>query len=105
MTMGVVSAGTYIPILFGVLLGAIGSIVFVKRTRAFERNQPDAVAAAGQRRLSLRLIVGTYTLVALICLIVAIALGGAAFIVLSAIIAVCVGGAFVRLWWSHDPTR
>ncbi|HEX4670236.1 MAG TPA: hypothetical protein VH275_09730 [Solirubrobacterales bacterium] len=80
-----------IPLVIGGFLGAIGSLIFILRARAF-----DKVEARGQtyaRLSAVRRVLIIYAVIALLCFVVAIALGDIAFIVLTAIMAAlaCVG--------------
>jgi hypothetical protein len=63
-----------------------------------EKEQIGDARSCARRQLALRLVVGVYATVAVICLVVAVALGDIGFIVTSAVIALLASLALWRVW-------
>lgn len=90
--------GTVLPAAIGALLGAAGCLIALLRTNAFSQMQGDRVTLEQRRRLSIRIVVGLYATIAYVCLIVAMAIGDEAFMILTAAIAVLASATVWRLW-------
>lgn len=99
LPIGSAVTGTYLPALIGGVLGAIGSVAFLLHTKAFSNEQAtNRGSIVDRRRLSIRIVVSLYLVIAFGGLIVAISIGDPTFIVLTAIIAFIAAGALARLW-------
>lgn len=94
---------TYLPVVLGALLGALGSFVFVSRAKALSTKTGDRPSAslAERRKLALRIIVCVYALIAFVCMVVAIAVGDLAFIALSGAILLIACGGLLIVWSSR----
>ena len=88
--------GTYLPIVAGAVLGAVGSLLFVMRSRAF----PKGEYAQGvlSRQSAVRRVLIIYASIAWICLVVAVAIGDTSFMILTGIIALVASAGLVGLW-------
>jgi hypothetical protein len=93
-----VFTSTVLPAAIGAVLAAAGCLIALLRTNAFSQMQASRVTVEHRRRLSIRIVVGLYAAIAYICLIVAIAIGDPAFMVLTAIIALLASAMVLRLW-------
>lgn len=92
-------SATYLPIAVGAILGAAGSVWFILRSHAFSAEKQGGQASAdGRRRIALRSVVSIYAAIAWICLVIAIATGNTAFIVLCGAIALIASLGLVRVW-------
>lgn len=76
-TSTVVNTG--LPIAVGAILGGVGSLAFIMRSHAFNEEEKDGQTQV--RRSAVRRVLVIYAAIALLCLVVAIALGDVAFIV------------------------
>jgi archaellum biogenesis protein FlaJ (TadC family) len=77
------------------LLGAVGSVIFLMRARGFEKVEAEGLTHA--RLTAVRRVVVIYAAIAWLCFLIAVALGDAAFIILTGIMAVlaCAGLVWV----------
>lgn len=76
-TSAVVDTG--LPIAVGAILGGVGSLVFIMRSHAFDEEEKGGQTQV--RRSAVRRVLVIYSAIALLCLVVAIALGDVAFVV------------------------
>jgi hypothetical protein len=102
-----VDADTYVPILIGAAIGAIGSLVFILRRSVPvpEQEQRNSKSFAAQRRIAVKSVTTIYALIAWGCLAAALALGDVGFIVTTGAIAVVATlGLFIgwRYQAAHD---
>ena len=92
-------SATYLPIAVGAILGAAGSIWFIVRSHAFSAEKQGGQASADSRRcIALRSVVSIYAAIAWICLVIAVATGNMAFIVLCGAIVLIASIGLVRVW-------
>lgn len=89
--------GTYLPVLLGAAAGAIGSFVFVARTKSLSDGEYEQRDDRVSRRQALLWIAGAYTIIAVIGLIVALAVGEILTIVLASILCAVTVGLWLRL--------
>ena len=101
LVVGEVSSSTYLPIGIGVIIGAVGSLVFIMRTRALSDEQDSRPATSIRRRLALRSVLIIYAIIAWICLAVAVTVGEMALIVLCGVIVLIASIGLMRIW--RDP--
>jgi hypothetical protein len=91
-------ANASIPIAVGAVVGAAGSLIFVMRTSAI-----DKLEQAGNKNLrkkAVARVLMSYTAIAWLCLIAAVAIGDVAFIALTGTSAVLTtGGVLVLRRW------
>lgn len=86
------SAGSVIiPVVIGVFLGGVGSVIFLMRARGFEKVEAEGQTHA--RRAAVRRVLIIYAVIGWLCFGVAIAIGDIAFIILTGIMAAlaCIG--------------
>jgi hypothetical protein len=79
-------AETYIPIVFGAIVGGLVSFVFILRTNALSDDPGRTSTSTVTRQQVLRVALMTYIVIAWVSLIVALALNDTGFIVTTAII-------------------
>lgn len=90
---------TFLPILVGLVLGAVGSAAFILRAKTFsDENESSPKERDRQREVALRSVVVAYTVIALICLIVSLVVGDAAFIVVCGVLVLIAVMGLVRVW-------
>lgn len=98
------AAGTYIPVAVGVILGAVGSVVFILRaTSRDERLRWRQADARRERLLAIRSVMVVFAVIAWSCLILAIVIGEAAFTALTGATALISGAGLIYVWtWRGD---
>lgn len=90
---------TYLLFAAGVLLGAVGSLVFILRSRALLEEEPGDDAHPDRlRQLAVRLTLVTYAVLAFILLVIAVVLGDIASIITGGILVVFASAGIVFLW-------
>jgi archaellum biogenesis protein FlaJ (TadC family) len=92
-------ADTGIPLVIGGFVGAIGSLIFILRTHAFD--QGEKASEKQDRQSAVRRALVIFAIIAWFCLVAALALGDVAFIVTTGIMAIIASAGLVRLW--SDP--
>jgi hypothetical protein len=80
----------------GGFIGAIGSLVFIMRSSAFDKEQH--VGDAQTRQSAIRRTLVIFAIIAWFCLGAAVALGDVAFIVTTGIMALLASAGLMRLW-------
>jgi hypothetical protein len=92
-------ASTYLPFVVGLVLGAIGCLVFIMRSQALsDDDRSDHAAFGGRRQLAMRLALSVDVVIAFIFLVVAVVLGDIGFIVTAGILMVCASAGLAVLW-------
>lgn len=98
---------TYVSIAIGGVVGAVGTVAYLLRTKAFSDDPPKGSpgneprgqsGSIDRRRLSLRIVVSVYCVIAYGCFVAAIAIGDSAFIILTGVIAFLASASLWRLW-------
>jgi hypothetical protein len=90
---------TDLPIAVGAIIGAVGSLTFIMRTHAIDEEEQAGHAQA--RRSAVRLVLVIYAMIAWLCLVVAVVLGGVALIATMGILALLASAGLVRLWLTY----
>lgn len=101
------SADTYVPIIVGLLIGAVGAAVVVLRSPAYLRCERRGEGSADQlRRQAVRSVLVSYAVITWFCLAVAVVVGEAAFIVITGAVALIASIGLRRYWLvSKDKDR
>ena len=90
---------TILPIAVGLILGAAGSVLFVLRSQAFaELERSGRAPFGGRRQLTRWVVLGSFAVIAWICLLAAVSIGDVGFIVPSGMIALFASVGLVHLW-------
>lgn len=92
--------GTYLPIVVGAVFGAVGSLLFIMRSREFSKG--EFVEGMLSRQSAVRRVLVIYAVIAWICLMVAVAIGDISFIVLTGIITALASTGLVGFWFSNS---
>lgn len=90
------AASTYLPIMVGAVLGAVGSVLFIVRSRAFPKEERSQ--GAFSRQSAVRRVLIIYATVAWICLAAAVFIGNIWFIILTGIIVVIASVGLLGFW-------
>jgi peptidoglycan biosynthesis protein MviN/MurJ (putative lipid II flippase) len=91
---------TLIPVVVGLILGALGSVLFIMRSRAF--TDEDRGGYSASRQSAVRRVLIIYAYIAAVCLVAAVAIGDFAFILLTGAMALIALAGLARLW---SPSR
>jgi hypothetical protein len=98
---------TYVSIAIGGVAGAVGTVAFLLRSKAFSDDRPKVFpgkessgrgGVTDRRRLSIRIVVSIYCVIAYGCFVATIAIGDSAIIALTGVIALLASAALWRLW-------
>lgn len=95
---------TDLPLAVGAVIGAVGSLVFIMRSHAFDEEEREGHAQA--RQSAVRRVLVIYATAAWICFATAVVLGDVAFIVTTGVLALLAGVGLARLWSAMEsPPR
>lgn len=89
-------ASAYFPIILGAVLGAVGTVLFIMRSRAFPKE--DRSQGAFSRQSAVRRVLVIYATVAWICLAAAVFIGNIWFIILTGVIVVIASVGLLGFW-------
>jgi len=87
--------GTYLPVLVGVVIGAVGVLMFVGRSRALKKAEETGQAT---RAGALRSVLGSFVVVALLFLAGAVVSGNGEFLTATMLITLTAVGGLVFGW-------
>lgn len=91
-------ASIYLPIFIGAVLGAVGSLIFIMQSRAFSGE--GATQGSENQQSAVRRVLVIYAAISWACLVAAVFIGSATFIVLTVIIAALASAGLVLRWSS-----
>lgn len=91
-------ASIYLPMFIGAVVGAVGSLVFIMRFRAFPKEEADQGSQSQQP--AVRRVLVIYAAISWVCLLVAVLIGSATSIVLTGIITVLASVGLALRWSS-----
>lgn len=89
-------ASTYFPIVVGAVVGAVGSVLFVMRSRAFPKEEPSQGALS--RQSAVRRVLVIYATVAWVCFAAAVFIGNMSFIILTGVIVAIASVGLLGFW-------
>lgn len=85
-----------IAIFVGAILGGIGSLLFIARSR--QSNDGEASGEGRALRSALRRVLTIYAAIAWLCVIVAVAIGDMVFIAMTGVVAILASAGLMYRW-------
>lgn len=94
--------GSYLIFAGGAVIGAVGSLIFISRSRSIiDEDQTDSVAQGRTRRLAMLVTLGVYAFLAFVCTVIALALGNQTIMIIAAALFLCAVAGLTAVWMAR----
>jgi predicted Co/Zn/Cd cation transporter (cation efflux family) len=99
--LAAVTAGTYVPLVIGIVAGGVGTLVFLLRYQPPPDDAALVEAWPRDRRIALRLVSAVYVGIASLLLVVALVVGDRGFVVAGVLVVGLAAMTLLSLWGSE----